>query len=48
MGLSAAAVCVEVGELLEQVCGTEMLAGLELSDRLQQENFSQLQRSKPR
>lgn len=48
MGLSAAAVCVEVGELLEQVCGTEMLPGLRLSDRLQQENLRQLHRSKPR
>lgn len=40
MGLFAAAVCIEVGELFEQVCGTEMLPGLELSNRLQQENFS--------
>lgn len=40
MGLSAAAVCIEVRELLEQVCGTEMLPGLKLSNRLQQENFN--------
>lgn len=35
MRLSAAAVCVEVGELLEQVCGTETLPGLKLSNNLQ-------------
>lgn len=47
MGFSAAAVCVKVGEILKQVCGTEMLPGLKLSKRLQEENFSQLHRGTP-